>query len=197
MVQAGRPRLYNASIGNLLHGERLVIDIHTAQPSQEIDGSYRLHTPAIADLAAAHPSTLEVRLIGALSQGQLDSPTHSITESDADDQRVIRLTDPAHLDRDFILRITPQQSAQVSALVAPHDKYTIGMVSFTPQFADSAHRSLALKVLVDYTDSMSGERIEQAKAALTELLMHLDADDRLSLTVFGSDAPLLIPTLTP
>jgi Ca-activated chloride channel homolog len=73
----------------------------------------------------------------------------------------------------------------------------MGMVSFTPQFADSAHRSLALKVLVDCSGSMSGERIEQAKAALTELLMHLDADDRLSLTVFGSDARHLIPTLTP
>ena len=127
----------------------------------------------------------------------MDSPTHSITESDADDQRVIRLTDPAYLDRDFILRIRPQQSARASALVAPHDKYTMGMVSFTPQFADSAHRSLALKVLVDCSGSMSGERIEQAKAALTELLMHLDADDRLSLTVFGSDARHLIPTLTP
>jgi Ca-activated chloride channel homolog len=218
MVQAGRPGLYNASIGNLLPGERLVIDIHTAQPLQEIDGTYRLRIPTViapnygdaqrdgglephqvpvTDLTAAHPFTLEVRLIGALSQGQLDSPTHSITESDADDQRVIRLTDPAYLDRDFILRIRPQQSARASALVAPHDKYTMGMVSFTPQFADSAHRSLALKVLVDCSGSMSGERIEQAKAALTELLMHLDADDRLSLTVFGSDARHLIPTLTP
>jgi Ca-activated chloride channel family protein len=197
IVQAAGPGLYNASIGNLLPGERLVIDMHTAQPLQEIDGSYRLRIPAITDLSAAHPFALEVRLIGALSQGHWDSPTHSITEVEAHEYRVIRLTDPAYLDRDFILRITPQQSARASALVAPHDKYTMGMVSFTPQFADSAHRSLALKVLVDCSGSMSGERIEQAKAALTELLMHLDADDRLSLTVFGSDARHLIPTLTP
>jgi Ca-activated chloride channel family protein len=218
MVQAGRPGLYKASIGNLLPCERLVIDIHTAQPLQEIDGTYRLRVPTViasnygdaqrdgglephqvpvTDLTAAHPFTLEVRLIGALSQGQLDSPTHSITESDADDQRVIRLADPAYLDRDFILRITPQQSARASALVAPHDKHTIGMVSFTPRFADSAHRSLALKILVNCSGSMRGEPIKQAKAALTELLMHLNADDRLSLTVFGSDVRHLIPTLTP
>ena len=47
MVQAGRPGLYNASIGNLLPGEQLVIDIQTAQPLQEIDGTYRLRIPTV------------------------------------------------------------------------------------------------------------------------------------------------------
>jgi Ca-activated chloride channel family protein len=218
MVQAAKHGLYNANIGNILPGEQLVVELHVAQALQQIDGAFRIRIPTVISsnygdpkldgglephqtpvnhVLTEHPFVVEMRINGTLAKGTVSSPSHNINAYFEGQQRIIRLTDKAYLDRDFILLINPDESACASALVTFHDKRHMGMVSFTPEFTSSENRALNLKVLVDCSGSMGGERIEQAKAALTELMLHLNADDRLSLTVFGSEARHLISTLTP
>jgi Ca-activated chloride channel family protein len=218
MVQAAKHGLYNANIGNILPGEQLAIELHTAQPLKQIDGTFRIRIPTVISsnygdseidgglephqtpvtkTLEVHPFSIELRINDTLAKSTLNSPSHSIHALEEGQQRIIRLTEKAYLDRDFILLITPEKGTRASALVATHAKHHLGMVSFTPEFKNNAGRALNLKVLVDCSGSMAGERIDQAKAALKELMLHLNADDRLSLTVFGSDARHLISTLTP
>ena len=218
MVHAAKHGLYNANIGNILPGEQLVVELHVAQALQQVDGTFRIRIPTVISsnygdpeldgglephetpinhVLTEHPFVVEMRITGTLAKGTMNSPSHNINAYSEGPQRIIRLTDKAFLDRDFILLINPDERARASALVTPHDKRHMGMVSFTPEFTSSENRALNLKVLVDCSGSMGGERIEQAKAALTELMLHLNADDRLSLTVFGSEAHHLISTLTP
>lgn len=218
MVQAAKHGLYNANIGNILPGEQLVVELHVAQALQQVDGTFRIRIPTVISsnygdpeldgglephetpvnhVLTAHPFVIEMRITGTLAEGTMSSPSHNINAYSEGPQRIIRLTDKAFLDRDFILLINPDERARASALVTPHDKRHMGMVSFTPEFTSSENRALNLKVLVDCSGSMGGERIEQAKAALTELMLHLNADDHLSLTVFGSEAHHLISMLTP
>ena len=218
MVQAAKNGLYNANIGNLLPGEQLVVELHVAQALQQVDGTFRIRIPTVISsnygdpaldgglephetpvnhVLTEHPFVVEMRITGTLAKGTMNSPSHNINAYSEGPQRIIRLTDKAFLDRDFILLINPDERARASALVTPHDKRHMGMVSFTPEFTSNENRALNLKVLVDCSGSMGGERIEQAKAALTELMLHLNADDRLSLTVFGSEARHLISPLTP
>ncbi len=218
MVQAAKHGLYNANIGNILPGEQLVVELHVAQALQQVDGTFRIRIPTVISsnygdpeidgglephetpinhVLTEHPFVVEMRITGTLAKGTMSSPSHNINAYSEGPQRIIRLTDKAFLDRDFILLINPDERARASALVTPHDKRHMGMVSFTPEFTGNENRALNLKVLVDCSGSMGGERIEQAKAALTELMLHLNADDRLSLTVFGSEARHLISTLTP
>ncbi len=218
MVQAAKHGLYNANIGNILPGEQLVVELHVAQALPQVDGTFRIRIPTVISsnygdpefegglephetpvnhVLTEHPFVVEMRITGTLAKGTMNSPSHNINAYSEGPQRIIRLTDKAFLDRDFILLINPDERARASALVTPHDKRHMGMVSFTPEFTSNENRALNLKVLVDCSGSMGGERIEQAKAALTELMLHLNADDRLSLTVFGSEARHLISTLTP
>ncbi len=218
MVQAAKHGLYNANIGNILPGEQLVVELHIAQALQQVDGTFRIRIPTVISsnygdpeldgglephetpinhVLTEYPFVVEMRITGTLAEGTMSSPSHNINAYSEGQQRIIRLTDKAFLDRDFILLIKPDACARASALVTPHDRRHMGMVSFTPEFTSSENRALNLKVLVDCSGSMGGERIEQAKAALTELMLHLDADDRLSLTVFGSEARHLISMLTP
>ena len=218
MVQAAKHGLYNANIGNILPGEQVVVELHVAQALQQVDGTFRIRIPTVISsnygdpeldgglephetpvnhVLTEHPFVVEMRITGTLAKGTMNSPSHNINAYSEGPQRIIRLTDKAFLDRDFILLINPDERARASALVTPHDKRHMGMVSFTPEFTSNENRALNLKVLVDCSGSMGGERIEQAKAALTELMLHLNADDRLSLTVFGSEAHHLISTLTP
>ena len=218
MVQAAKHGLYNANIGNILPGEQVVVELHVAQALQQVDGTFRIRIPTVISsnygdpeldgglephetpvnhVLTEHPFVVEMRITGTLAKGTMNSPSHNINAYSEGPQRIIRLTDKAFLDRDFILLINPDERARASALVTPHDKRHMGMVSFTPEFTSNENRALNLKVLVDCSGSMGGERIEQAKAALTELMLHLNADDRLSLTVFGSEARHLISTLTP
>jgi len=218
MVHAAKHGLYNANIGNILPGEQLVVELHVAQALQQVDGTFRIRIPTVISsnygdpeldgglephetpvnhVLTEHPFVVEMRITGTLAKGTMNSPSHNINAYSEGPQRIIRLTDKAFLDRDFILLINPDERARASALVTPHDKRHMGMVSFTPEFTSNENRALNLKVLVDCSGSMGGERIEQAKAALTELMLHLNADDRLSLTVFGSEAHHLISTLTP
>ena len=218
MVQTAKHGLYNANIGNILPGEQLVVELHVAQALQQVDGTFRIRIPTVISsnygdpelegglephetpvnhVLTEHPFLVEMRITGNLAKGTMNSPSHNINAYSEGPQRIIRLTDKAFLDRDFILLIDPDERARASALVTPHDKRHMGMVSVTPEFTSNENRALNLKVLVDCSGSMGGERIEQAKAALTELMLHLNADDRLSLTVFGSEAHHLISTLTP
>jgi Ca-activated chloride channel family protein len=218
MVQAAKHGLYNANIGNILPGEQLVVELHVAQALQQVDGTFRIRIPTVISsnygdpeidsglephqtpinhVLTEHPFVVEMRITGALAKGTVSSPSHNINAYSEGLQRIIRLTDKAFLDRDFILLINPDERARASALVNTHNKRHMGLVSFTPEFTSNENRALNLKVLVDCSGSMGGERIEQAKAALTELMLHLNADDRLSLTVFGSEARHLISTLTP
>ena len=218
MVQAAKHGLYNANIGNILSGEQLVVELHIAQALQQVDGTFRIRIPTVISsnygdpelegglephetpvnhVLTEHPFVVEMRITGTLAKGTMNSPSHNINAYSEGPQRIIRLTDKAFLDRDFILLINPDERARASALVTTHNKRHMGLVSFTPEFTSNENRALNLKVLVDCSGSMGGERIEQAKAALTELMLHLNADDRLSLTVFGSEARHRISTLTP
>jgi len=47
MVQAAKHGLYNANIGNILPGEQLAIELHTAQPLKRIDGTFRIRIPTV------------------------------------------------------------------------------------------------------------------------------------------------------
>jgi Ca-activated chloride channel family protein len=60
------------------------------------------------------------------------------------------------------------------------------MASFTPTLPHAASSPIALKVLVDCSGSMAGDSIQAARQALHRVLGGLEANDRFSLSRFGS-----------
>lgn len=57
----------------------------------------------------------------------------------------------------------------------------------------STRRPTDVVIVLDRSGSMSGEKLEQARAAIRELLAQLDQQDRFSLVAYSDDAVLAIP----
>ena len=217
MVETAKRGLYTANIGNLLPGERIAIELRVAQTLQQTGTQVRVRIPTViapnygdagldgglsphqvprTSITAEHGFDLSMTLTGRLASASISSPTHRIeAEQQADDCR-IHLTKQAALDRDFVLLIDDLAPDMGHSLLAPDGKGVMGMLSFTPAFIDEHPRGLNLKILVDCSGSMGGERIAQARRALKALSENLSEADNISLTVFGSTAHHHIATLT-
>jgi Ca-activated chloride channel family protein len=217
MVETAKRGLYTANIGNLLPGERIAIELSVAQTLQQTGTQVRVRIPTViapnygdagldgglsphqvprTSITAEHGFDLTMTLKGCLASASISSPTHRIkSQQQAGDLR-INLTKQAVLDRDFVLVIDDLAPDMGHSLLAPDGKGFMGMLSFTPAFVDAHPRGLNLKILVDCSGSMGGERIAQARRALKSLSENLSEADNISLTVFGSTAHHQIATLT-
>jgi Ca-activated chloride channel family protein len=65
-----------------------------------------------------------------------------------------------------------------------------------PEVRDAEQRPLDLSVVIDNSGSMSGEKIDQAKAAAHMLVDALTPQDRFSLIVFDSEAHVVVSPTT-
>ena len=92
------------------------------------------------------------------------------------------------LSGDFALFL-PLARALVGITLAAHrpageDGYF--MLTLSPGRAEGATQPRDLTVVLDVSGSMSGSKIEQAKAALRQLLASLGAEDRFRLIAFSN-----------
>jgi Ca-activated chloride channel family protein len=58
---------------------------------------------------------------------------------------------------------------------------------------ETERRPVALAVVLDTSGSMTGEKIEQAKRSVLELLERMHADDRIAIVAYGHEAAVVQP----
>ena len=140
------------------------------------------------------PGTLADRLSyrvtvpGAEAWGTPYSPTHAITSRRDGDDLVVSLDSSASGDVEIYL---PLRRGLVGTSLSAHsppgeDGYFMLLVS--PAQADDAADALPkdLTLVVDVSGSMSGDKIEQARAALRQALGTLGPQDRFRLVSFST-----------
>jgi Ca-activated chloride channel family protein len=122
------------------------------------------------------------RVTGAWGKAE---PRPIATDSDASTRRT------SGSDRDFVLYYTTAKSKVGVNLIthkeAGEDGYFMMLVAPDPQIAQ---REIAAKDVVfvfDTSGSMQGEKIEQARKALLNLISNLNPDDRFNIVTFSSD----------
>lgn len=118
--------------------------------------------------------------------GRPFSPTHSLQISGSDD-RTVAVTDAARGDVELFL---PLRTASAGLSVVTHalrgeDGYFLLYVT-PPESAESQHMGRDLTMVVDVSGSMSGPKLEQAKAAMQQMLGTLTDRDRFRLISFSS-----------
>ena len=118
--------------------------------------------------------------------GRPFSPTHTVQVS-GDDNRSVAITDAARGDVELFL---PLRSTAAGLSVVTHapggeDGYFMLYVT-PPDMSDTQRMGRDLTMVVDVSGSMSGPKLEQAKAAVLQMLGTLSARDRFRLISFSS-----------
>ena len=131
--------------------------------------------------------TFRVTVPNADSYGTPYSPTHAITSRRTGDQLLITLDSAASGDVELFV---PLRRGLVGTSLVAHapggeDGYFMLLVS-PAQEDDAPALARDLTFVVDVSGSMSGDKIEQAKAALRQALNTLGGQDRFRLIAFSN-----------
>jgi Ca-activated chloride channel family protein len=135
------------------------------------------------------PRSFHVGIDSAAGFGDPYSPTHRLSASRSGDHIDVTLADSsAGGDLELLLPLTrPVVGVSVATHHVPGEADGYFMALLTPGQAGEA-RGLRrdLVAVLDISGSMSGEKLDQAKAALVQLLGTLHANDRFRLIAFSS-----------
>ncbi|MEL6316280.1 MAG: marine proteobacterial sortase target protein, partial [Pseudomonadota bacterium] len=171
--------------------DRERITAPTADPRAEPDGAIRNPVEITVDLEAGFPL------------GPIKSLYHEVDVTPRGvDGAVVTLSGPAPADRDFYLSWTPTRLDAPYAALFVEDKadarHLVMMVTPPARAAAEAAEPPAREVIFvqDVSGSMSGQSIEQARAALEMAVRRLRPEDLFNIIVFNTefaafaDAPL-------
>jgi len=223
LVDAERPNILTASVGNILPGQEVVIELTwaaelgmegeairfmlptTVAPRYAPEEDQRGVSPTRAErvnppveLDVPYGLDLEVDIALPCPVCAVDSPSHPVRfEVHGTRARVTLSHGAAAMDRDFVLLITPQEAHRPQVLVERNeDGLVTAAVSIVPQLEGSLGGNEVVFV-VDRSGSMGGSSIEQVRAALHLCLRSLKEGDRFNIVGFGSDFVVLFPESKP
>ena len=137
------------------------------------------------------PRSFRLQVDSASRFGDPYSPTHQVLVSRRDNQLEVTLGDnapPSANSGDFEL-LLPLARGMIGMSLVPHhpvgeDGYFMLLLAPGPA-ADAAALRRDVVAVIDVSGSMSGEKIEQAKSALIQLLGSLRDGDRFRLVAFS------------
>ncbi|MCC6930223.1 MAG: VWA domain-containing protein [Gemmatimonadaceae bacterium] len=119
--------------------------------------------------------------------GEPYSPTHTLRTKDEGDLRSVDARGSAS-DMTILLPLRRANTAALSVLAhAPGGERGFALITVTPPAASRRTMPRDLTFVVDVSGSMSGRKLEQAKAAGRALLETLRPDDRFRIIDFSTD----------
>jgi Ca-activated chloride channel family protein len=210
MLQVIEPGLYTMNVGNLLPGETATIKISYAMLYRWTEDRLRLLLPTTvaprygraihlphqtpeSSLGVENMFSLDLEILGALSDAQFSCPSHEVTLAREPNRCVVALRQPkAVMDRDFVLNVKARQPMRDFVLGGADGEGTAAIVCLQPFFPGlRAPRPLDLVIVVDCSGSMQGDSIAQARQAVERIVDGLQGGDRLGIVAFGSSTKCL------
>ncbi len=119
--------------------------------------------------------------------GAAYSPTHSLNATTEHGRRVARIDD-ASGPVTLLVPVRSRATAAVSLLAnAPNGEDGFALITLSPPVLTARATPRDIVLVIDVSGSMSGRKIEQARAAGRQLLQTLTSSDRFRLIDFSSD----------
>jgi Ca-activated chloride channel family protein len=119
--------------------------------------------------------------------GEAYSPTHALHATHEQNRRVARIDD-ARGPVTMLVPVRSRTSAAISLLAnAPNGEDGFALITLSPPVQSSRATPRDIVLVIDVSGSMSGRKIEQARAAGRQLLQTLTPSDRFRLIDFSSD----------
>ncbi|MGH7527210.1 MAG: VIT domain-containing protein, partial [Gemmatimonadales bacterium] len=143
-------------------------------------------------------TNLRVTVVGSLAHGTPYSPTHQIESRTVGGRLELTVSPGAGGDVELFLPLRRGIAGTSLVTHAPAGEDGYFMLLLAPAAAEQATavaRDLAL--VVDVSGSMSGAKLEQARAALQQALGTLGSGDRFRLIAFSSAVRPFRPDLVP
>jgi len=213
LLDQERPNVFTASVGNLLPGQKVDVEIDYVAELDRVDDGIRLMIPTtvspryvpehrrdfegMTDGERVNPPvaldpppyrlklSVEADLLSAVRG--VESPSHKIRfELDGNLVRAELAGDEGCLDRDFVLLLTPAETWRpLSCQTTGRNGERFVMASFRPEI--EAERSpVEVAFLIDCSGSMHGPSIDEARRTLRLCLHSLSPGDRFNIVRFGS-----------
>lgn len=216
LLEVGSGGLHTASLGNLMPGETVVLEVSFTQLLRFEHGRLRLvvpttiaprygqpssgglapHQAPLASLTAEYPLALGITIVGSLASAHVDCPTHRHRIARSEGTTRVDLEPGARMDRDVVIVLQPSEP-RPALLVTTRDPLArnrrhVALAAFELPRRPS-NRPLSLKLLVDCSGSMSGDGIASARIALEAIAGRLGADDEVAMVRFGDGAQIALP----
>src|SRR5213594_1669402 len=173
-------------------GETREITLRYTQMLDRAGDAWRLRYTAGTGPGAAASSSFRIQLDSAARFGDAYSPTHRFTSTRSGDGLELTLADTSAQggrgDFELFLPLARNLVGMSVVTTRPVGEDGYFMLLLAPGVAGMqapvVHRDVV--AVVDVSGSMSGEKLDQAKAALVQLIGTLRSGDRLRVVAFGS-----------
>lgn len=204
-LQEIRSGLYSATLGNVMVGEAVEINIIYAETLAWNGNSLRYRLPTTiaprygeptgmqpwqrpeTSMIAEYPLNLTVTIAGGLARSAINCPSHKVSLLLEDGTLKLTLAKRAAMDRDFILEIENEavQSLGVSAFA--RDTH-FAMLTLLPPPVEHHEQNRDVVMVLDCSGSMQGDSLHLAKEGILLALGSMQPNERFGIVAFGSNA---------
>jgi Ca-activated chloride channel family protein len=147
----------------------------------DVPDASRLQPPL--RLAGGTKLDIEAAIAGPLAS--VESSLHAVRTAFGGDVVRIAPSGRATLDRDFVVRFSPAVASDTPVRAYSDGHHTLAIIN-PPTTADATRIARDVVVLVDVSGSMSGEKLDAARRAVSSVVHGLEKGDRFRLIAFES-----------
>lgn len=208
------PHLYQITIGRIIPGEKVNIKLSYIDELKYSDKTFKLSIPAIREPKNIEDrkfkkiinKTLRKSLnksvnynfkmniiVESLCMLDFDSPTHYINvEREGDNVAKITLDEEfEYFDEDFVLLLKESEDEEASGMIYEYkennEKKSIIYLRLVPKLdAIEDDKNERYIFLIDISDTMNGEKLEEAKNALQLCIRNLSEGDTFDIVAMGN-----------
>src|SRR5438128_4558474 len=187
LIELAGHGLLRARVFPIGPGETRKITLRYTQMLDRVGDAWRFRYTAGTGAGAAPSSSFRMQVDSAARFGDPYSPTHHLSASPGDDRIELTLADSStrgDLELFLPLARTLVGMSLVASQPVGEDGFFMLLLAPGRAEAPSMHRDLV--AVLDVSGSMSGDKLDQAKAALVQLLGTLRSADRFRVVTFGS-----------
>ncbi len=187
LIELAGHGLLRARVFPIGPGETRKITLRYTQILDRVGDAWRFRYTAGTGAGAAASSIFRMQVDSAARFGEPYSPTHRLSASRIDERIELTLADSStrgDLELFLPLARTLVGMSLVTSQPVGEDGFFMLLLAPGRAEAPSVHRDLV--AVLDVSGSMSGDKLDQAKAALVQLLGTLRSGDRFRVVTFGS-----------
>jgi len=187
LIELAGHGLLRARVFPIGPGETRKITLRYTQMLDRVGDAWRFRYTAGTGAGAAASSSFRMQVDSAARFGDPYSPTHRLNTNRTDNHIELTLAD-ATTRGDLELFLPLARSLVGMSLVTsqPVGEDGFFMLLLAPGRAETPSVQRDLVAVLDVSGSMSGDKLDQAKTALAQLLGTLRSGDRFRVVTFGS-----------